>query len=199
MRTLPMILATCMAALSCGCASAPVRYHSLLPATADSRTGTTALCCDVAITSVKIPPEVDRPGIVVRQSQDEMRVLGDDVWIASLRDEVKIALSSEIRRKLSDSGSLDSPHRVSLRVDVQRFESNPARYVLIQLAWRLTMSATPQEATAACESTARVDVGPGTAALVQGHQKALAHIADQIALAVLDLEKSGKTSCPADY
>jgi uncharacterized protein len=185
------------ASACCSCASVPVHYYSLMAPAQGTRLGTTETCCNIDIPIVKIPAEVERPELVVRRSDDELAVLGNDLWIAPLHDELKSALLEQIRRTLADTGGAHRESRkVVVRVDVERFESVLERYALVQIAWRATMSAPPNELTAACQTTAKIEVGAGVPELVRGQQRAVAQVGEQIASAIIALEKSGTAQCP---
>ena len=201
--------ACALAALACsGCASAPVHYYSLTPAAVPSSKSTVSVCCMVEMKTVRIPVEVDRPELVARRSDQELDLLANDLWLAPLRDEIKSALRDRIGRGLSDAPRLDAaplgaaplnpapPTRVSVLVDVRRFESVPARHALIQAQWRLELANPPKTAVpAVCDATVSIDVGDGVSALVLGHQQAIAAIADRIAAQILDLRRTGESHC----
>jgi uncharacterized lipoprotein YmbA len=184
--------------LAAGCASAPVHYYSLVAASPASPTGTNLYCCRIVIASVKLPPAVDRPEIILRGSDNQLQVLGNDLWIAPLRDEVRSALTDQIRLGLVNGEarhSLTQDNPATIHLDVERFESEPSRHALIQIAWRVSIPALPRELSAACETATRVAVGEGVPALVQGYQQALSAIAAQIASGIRNLKTSGENGC----
>lgn len=146
---------------------------------------------------MRIPAEVDRAELVARQSDSELVVLDNEAWISPLRDEIKSALLNEIRLRLS-GGKADAaaPQKITVRINVQHFESVPGSYALVQVAWRLTLSLPPKELTCDCQTTAKIEVAPGIPALIRGHQQALAKVGDQIAVSILELQQGGNPACP---
>ncbi len=191
-----------LASVLCGgCASAPVNYYTLEPPVSASKAIGGADCCRVEIRSVRIPVEVDRPELVVRRGGQQLTVLGNDEWAAPLRDEIRSGLKNEIDRKLAESGPAGPPSKKQkflVLVDIRRFESEPARYALVQADWRVEQAGAPKVAAPTCETTARVEVESGVSALVRGHQQAITQIADQIASYVFDAEHAAGAERAAD-
>ncbi len=210
------LMKTTLAGLLCGgCASAPVNYYTLVPPISSSRAVPAAGCCSVEIKRVRIPAEVDRPELVTRRSGQQLTVLGNDLWLAPLRDEIRSGLMSRIDDRLAESvpagsapaepaspgSALSAPPARSRKflvfVDVDRFESEPARYALVQADWRVESIDSAKGTAPTCETTAQVDVQSGVSALVLGHQQAIAQVADQIARYILDAERTGAPHCAA--
>ena len=70
-----------------------------------------------------MPPQVDRPQIVIRQGNSGLAILETEWWGASLADELRSALTDQLSNT-SGRGN------VSVRIDVQRFDSIPGQYAL---------------------------------------------------------------------
>jgi uncharacterized lipoprotein YmbA len=66
-------------ALLAACRSDPIQFHTLTPAQLSSSGSTT----DIRIESLIVPPQVDRPQIVVRQGNTGMAILETQWWGAS--------------------------------------------------------------------------------------------------------------------
>jgi uncharacterized lipoprotein YmbA len=77
-----------------------------------------------------VPPQVDRPQIVIRQGNSGLAILETEWWGASLADELRSALIDQLNNT-SGRGN------VSVRIEVQRFDSIPGQYALIDAKWRL--------------------------------------------------------------
>ena len=108
------------------CRSDPISFHTLTPVQiANTRTG-----AQIPIEGISVPPQVDRPQIVIRQGNNGLAILETQWWGASLADELRSALNDQ----LSNTGSRGN---VSVRIDVQRFDSIPGQYGLIDVKWRL--------------------------------------------------------------
>ena len=105
----------------------------------------------------------------------------------------------EIERQLV-SGNAESLERnaspLSVRIDVERFESAPSRYAFIAASWQLRQNDAPRQVTLTCRTEALERVGKGYAELVRGHQRAVVVIADQIATAARQLATDRAAICP---
>ena len=86
--------------LLAGCASSPsVRFYTLTPV--GHREGATssqevAKHLSVSITPVEIPDYLDRPQIVTRQGQNELKLAEFDQWAGSLSDNISAVLAEDI-------------------------------------------------------------------------------------------------------
>ena len=153
-------------ALLAACRSDPIQFHTLTPAQLSSPGSTT----DIRIESLIVPPQVDRPQIVVRQGNTGMAILETQWWGASLADELRSALNDQ----LSNAGSRGN---VSVRIDVQRFDSIPGQYGLIDVKWRLRPSGAADNALLTCHSTLQTPSGPSIDDLVAAQQNNVKRLA----------------------
>lgn len=191
------VLALALAA----CASAPTQFYTLLPQTSVETAPAQTPGYHIAMLPVTIPAQVDQPQMVVREGNDRVALLEGEQWMGPLGDQIRVAVSDRLQRDLgavdvyglpqADSGTV---YRVKL--DVRRFESVPGRYAQINAAW--SVGEHGQQASAlSCSSSFRVPVGDGYAALVHGHQKALAALSDRIAGVIRAMASgSGIPVCP---
>jgi len=83
-------------------------------------------------------------------------------------------------------------YRIS--TSVQRFESAPGQYALLDAVWSVRRAGSQQVLT--CRSVARETVAGGIDALVAGHRRAVTRLAADIASAVR-AQAAGTGSCPA--
>ena len=182
----------------CGCASVPVRYYTLLPLAASPNATPANACCDVEIRSLRIPSEVNRPELVTRQSNEQVAVLSNDLWIAPLRDEVRNALLNDIRENLRQAklGLPADIKRYVVFIDVSRFESAPANYALIQAQWRVAAAAAPKSEVQPCTTTAQVDIAGGVSGMVLGYQQAISRVASGITGKLLSAADGSDYQCP---
>jgi len=183
----------------CGCASAPVTYYTLIPPTVSSSAETASTCCVIEIRNVRIPSQVDRAELVIRQSDEKLAVLSNDLWIAPLRDEVRGALLDDIRGKLplGASGSGGSAQKFVIWIDVNRFESEAAKYALIEAQWRVARAADPKSASAVCRTLAQVSIAGGVSGVVGGYQRAISIVAASISVKLQDAQQGGPLECPS--
>ena len=187
--------------LLAGCASAPLHYYTLVAPAGGSEPVAAASPLSFELMPVNVPAQVDQPQLVVREGGQGVALLGSERWIAPLADEVRGALSADLVRQLhgadlSGMAAGEKP-RLRIKLDVRRFDSAPGAYALIDAAWSVRAAAGDSPATVACTTRVREAVGPGYPALVQGHQRAIAQIAGQIAIVARALADGQKAACPA--
>ncbi|WP_255263475.1 PqiC family protein [Pseudomonas aegrilactucae] len=171
-----------LALLLAACRGDPVHYHTLVPAQPPPATG----AVDVRIEFLSVPPQVDRAQIVVRQSDSALVVLESEWWGSTLVDEVRSALSGQL-------GS-NAQRVMGLRLEVQRFDSVPGQYALLEARWRLR-AISPQggEPALRCHSVLRTPAGAGLPELVAAQQRNIAQLASVIARTAA----AGRGTCAA--
>jgi len=114
--------------LLAACRSEPVHYHTLMPAHTGSATRSNTVV--IEIESLSLPAQVDRPQVVIRQGNSGLVLLESEWWGASLGEEFRSALMDQL-------ANLNPQRKLSLRLDVLRFDSFPGQYGLIDVTWRL--------------------------------------------------------------
>ena len=166
-------------ALLAACRSDPIQFHTLTPAQLSSPGSTT----DIRIESLIVPPQVDRPQIVVRQGNTGMAILETQWWGASLVDELRSALADQMVNS-------NPQRKLSVRLEVQRFDSIPGQYGLIDVKWRLRNG---EEILMTCRSTLQTPSGPSIDELVAAQQNNVKRLA-----ALISQAASGtRSSCPS--
>jgi len=184
-----------------GCASAPLHYYTLV-APADAPMQASQLQgLPFELLPVSVPAQVDQPQLLVRQGGQGVVLLGSERWIAPLGDEVRSALSSDLVGALNSQDVSGLPGnnkpRLRIKLDLRRFDSEPGSYALIDAVWSVRVLGGAASVPLACSSHLRETVGPGYAALVQGHQRAIGQLAAQIATVARSLGAGQPASCPA--
>jgi uncharacterized protein len=186
--TARLLTAVC-ASLLAACSSTPTQYRTLVPPAARTAPGS-GDAVGPTLLSVSIPSQVDQPQLAVRHSDGSMALVESERWIAPLSDEIRTALSLDLARQWTPAAA-----DVRVTVDVQRFDSVPGQYALIDAVWTVsTTGAAAQKIS--CRSTISIPVSAGYPALAQGHQAALAQLAAQIAKQASSLH-SGGGACTA--
>lgn len=189
-----------------GCASTPLHYYTLV-APADGAATPMAVAASAPYTfellPVGIPAQVDQPQLVVRQGGQGVALLDGQRWIAPLGDEIRNALSANLSRQLQTQDVSELPGNgkpvLRIKLDVRRFESQPGSFALIDAAWSLRLVNAPAAVPAvACTVRISETVGAGYDALVQGHQRAIAELAAQLATAARTYEAGQTPACPAN-
>jgi hypothetical protein len=196
------LLAAATALALAACASSPVHYYTLIapaPAQVADDRGAPPAAFQFELLPVGIPAQADQPQLVIRQGGQGVAPLGGERWIAPLAQEVRGALSADLAQALhtQDVSGLpagDKP-RLRIKVDLRRFDSALGDYALIDAAWSLRLL--PGGTALACTGQVREPVGAGYDALVEGHQRALARLAAQIAQAAGPVATGQAVACPA--
>jgi uncharacterized lipoprotein YmbA len=166
-------------AVLAACRSDPIQFHTLTPAQLSSPGSTT----DIRIESLIVPPQVDRPQIVVREGNTGMAILETQWWGASLVDELRSAL-------LDQMVNSNPQRKLSVRLEVQRFDSIPGQYGLLDVKWRLRNG---EEILMTCRSTLQTPSGPSIDELVAAQQNNVKRLA-----ALISQAASGtRSSCPS--
>lgn len=185
LRRLTPLLA--LAASACATPQQTTSYYTLMPDTNVAAAPTDA-SYQIEVTTVDVPMQVDVPQMVVRTSNGELVPVDTRRWIAPLNNEIRGALSWQLTHILGvrdvagfGKGANTPTYRVNLRI--QRFESSPGSYARIDALWSVHANGGDTPA-AVCSSSANIPVGSGYAALAQGHQKAIAQIANEIAASI---------------
>jgi uncharacterized lipoprotein YmbA len=170
-------------ALLAACRSDPIEFHTLTPVQLGASARTTS---EIEIEVLTVPPQVDRPQIVVREGNTGMAILETQWWGASLVDELRSALADQMVN--------NNPQRkVSVLVEVLRFDSIPGQYGLIDVKWRLRGVNQGDSGLITCRSTLQTPSGPSIDELVAAQQTNVKR------LAALISQASARTQggCPA--
>ncbi|MGB3125019.1 MAG: PqiC family protein [Pseudomonas sp.] len=164
---LKITLVTALVLLA-ACRSEPIAFHTLTPVHGNNTAQTQA--GDIRIESISVPPQVDRAQIVIRQGDSGVAILETQWWAASLTDELKSALVDQLANS-------HSRQAMSLRVEVQRFDSVPGQYALLDVRWRLRPTSGDERSSLTCRTTLQTPAGPSIDALVVAHQNNLKRFA----------------------
>ncbi|AYG45512.1 membrane integrity-associated transporter subunit PqiC [Pseudomonas sp. Leaf58] len=148
-----------------GCSSTPNNYHTLVPNEPVRDSGQR-----IQVARVAVPPQVDRPQLVVRQGQSGLAILETEWWGANLVDEFRSALQDQL-------GGPVGAGNTQLRVDVQRFDSVPGRYASLEAVWRLSQ---PGQAGLTCRTSLQTPADNSIAGLVNAHQANLRRLAEAV-------------------
>jgi uncharacterized lipoprotein YmbA len=196
---LRIVAAATLLVLSACASSPPSRFYTLAPDT-DTPSGSRLAGRGetIDLSSVNVPAQVARSQLVVRMGGTQVKVLEEQRWASPLADEIRTALSAMLVRRLSGVETRDvrgandaSAYRVVF--DVQRFESWPGSYVLIDAVWGVRPANGGQTLT--CRSTVEEPVAQGYDALIEGHRRALEVIAEQLATSIRSMRSHALSAC----
>ncbi|RON11588.1 PqiC family protein [Pseudomonas frederiksbergensis] len=178
--SLKITLVTALLLLT-ACRSDPIQFHTLTPAQLSGASSS----AEIQIESITVPPQVDRPQIVIRQGNSGLAILETEWWAATLVDELRSALVDQLINS-------NLQRRVSLRLDVQRFDSIPGQYALIDVKWRLRSLGAGNTALITCRSTLQTPSGASIDDLVVAHQNNVKRLAALISQAI-----GSQKGCPS--
>jgi uncharacterized protein len=172
-----------------GCASPPaIHYHTLVAPAGAPPAAMAATPLQFELLPVGVPAQVDQEPLVVRAAGSAAVLpLENERWIAPLPDELRAAVSARITEALGAVDVTDLPRPpgatvLRIKIDVRRFDAVQGSHTDLEAAWSLRPLTTREEPVAAlCASRIREAVEPGVAALVRGHQRAVARLGGLIA------------------
>ena len=170
--------------LLAACRSDPIQFHTLTPTQVGDHSRTTAGV--IQIETLSVPPQVDRAQIVVREGNSGLAILETHWWGATLVDELNSALADQLSNSPVQG-------KYSVRVDVQRFDSVPGQYALMDVKWRLRSADTGDKARVICRSTLQTPAGASIDELVLAQQNNIKRLAAMISQAAT----RPQASCPS--
>ncbi len=136
-REIAMLCAVAIVASACG-STPPSRFYTLSATTLSNSTPSTL---SVAIGPVSVPAVVDRPEIVVSTSSNEVRLEEFNRWAAPLQEELPRVIAENLAAMLGTPHvtlfpqSLGTDVEFRVTVEVQRFESEPAKGATLHAVW----------------------------------------------------------------
>lgn len=204
MRRFPQFATTVGAVailLLAGCASSPPeRFYSLSTGMGapGARPAAAPANYFIEVSAVTVPKQVARHQLVVTTGEGRMDLLEQERWTSQPDAEIGQALSQVVSGTLGvvDAFRTATPEGATIyriSTNVQRFESAPGRYALIDAVW--SVRKVGGKDTLTCRTVANETVGSGYDALVAGHRRAVARLGADIATAVTALAAGGSASC----
>jgi hypothetical protein len=179
------------------CASPPIHYYTLVPVATGSASDM-AVPVPFELLPVGVPAQVDVPQLVIRQGGQDVVVLNGERWIAPLANEVHAALAAYLADALGAQDLSGLPgsdqSRLRIKLDLRRFDSIAGQAALIDAVW--SVRSLKGGAAVTCTSRLSEPVGPGYDALVQGHQQAIARLADEVADVSRAVHADRTPTCP---
>jgi len=190
-----ILTATAALVLLAGCASAPPeRFYSLSNGMGVAGAPAAGAAYYIEVPAVTVPQQVARNQLVVSTGAGRIDLLEQERWSSPPAAEIGQALSLAISGELGTIDVFRTPtpdsapvYRIS--TNVQRFESAPGQYALIDAVWSVRLVGSTKVLT--CRSVANEQVAAGYDALVAGHRRAVARVAADISKAVRGLAAGG--------
>lgn len=187
-----------IASLLGSCTSTSPRFYTLVPESASDPSAAVAAGYRLEVEPVSIPAQVDRLELVSRLPGGGIAIADGDRWIAPVADELQNALSVELLHRLggADPAGATGSDSVSVRLNVERFESSPNRYALIEASWHLELKEAGKDVRVVCRTRAYERLRGGYPEMIRGYQRAVAVIADQIAAVAQGSVGGLSAECP---
>lgn len=189
--------------LIAGCASQGTVYYTLAtPHAAPSSVTDKQNTTPYVIKRVSVPADVDDTTLIVRQSNDQLMVLRNDKWTASLGEVLHNALSQALTQAVGtpplqgvmQNGGTSANDTNQIIVDVQQFEMQPARQSSLAAVWRINFADKKQPAIT-CYSYLSASATAGVAPLVAAQQSNVTSLAQQIAYVLKNKKADKDTNC----
>jgi uncharacterized lipoprotein YmbA len=187
-----ILLAILLVLTGCG-SSPPVRYYSLTPQPAETGTRQSAGVADVVFGPVALAAYLDRPEIVTRVADEELRFSEVHRWSGRLREDIVISGTNTLRELLpgatfvADSNPGASAARYRADVVVSRLDGHPSGELVLDASWAV-IKQPENEILISGRTVARQSVqGEGYDALVRAHAAAVQQLGADIASALSPL------------
>ncbi|HZZ92328.1 MAG TPA: PqiC family protein [Usitatibacter sp.] len=140
MKAIPLALFAVLGA--CATASAPEQDYTLSVETSASPVRSLP-DVSIAVGAARIPEMYDRPQLVVRASENRVRLLEQQRWAEPLKSGIPRVVAADLGRLLGTTHTTSYPtaeasdtgYRVAL--EVQRFDATPGQGVDVDIAWRI--------------------------------------------------------------
>jgi len=175
-------------ALLAGCASSPPSQFFTLSAEPAPRLSPAAQSgYSIVVGPVEVPESVDRPQLVLRVSENRVRILEEARWAEPLRAAIPGVIAGDLARQLGSRRVLAYPQDVEsfdyqVLLEVLRFDSVLGEAATVEIAWSVKPANGGERRFG--RSLVREPVqGEGYEALVAAHSRALHAIGGEIARA----------------
>jgi len=190
MKLLAPLALLCLAAmLAAGCGSTPPTRYYELQATARGHGPSRPLT--IVVEPVTIPPDVDRPQIVLGGPGDEVAIEDFHRWAAPLQDALALVVSRNLAalvgaEDVALSGELAGPPKYRVRISIRSFGSRLGDAAAVDARWSVRRD---DGLLRSGHATIRVPVkAAGFDALASAHSAAAERLSADIADAILALE-----------
>lgn len=197
---LALVAAAIAAPLAVGACSSgtPTTYYTLAAESSPANTPAPARRgpAIVALGPVQMPDYLDRPQIVVRETDYRLHLATADVWAAPLSDMVPRVLIDDLSRRLPGTRVVGFPqvsgpnfdYRVA--VDITRFDVDAEGTAAVAARWQIYPAASTRAVVVEDSTAERRSSESGYPAAVAALSGALADLGDHIAQALIALPVS---------
>jgi len=182
-------------ALATGCSTPPASRFYTLAATATSTSTAQPSTLVIAVGPVTVPSVVDRPEFVVSTSPNEVRLDDFNRWASPLQDGLSRAIAENLVALLGTPRVVRFPQTLAtepdyrVAIEVRTFESTPGKSALLEAVWTVRRAQDGKAQTG--RTSARETVSEsGYDALAAAHSRAVARLSQDIAAALLALQRA---------
>ena len=184
-----------------GCTSVPIRYYTLTPPAVPGTNVTISPALPADAVGVRLPMQDNRLEMIVRDGTDELVPLDDEHWASPLADQIRDAVRMELQRELSESVASASGQgrgAIRVRIDVQRMDAELERYTVLEATWTVGIAdSTVRDRTGleTCFFRSYAPISSGYDGIVQGYQRQVKALADDIGTEVIALLTTAHGQC----
>ncbi len=185
-RLFPLLLAGLfLLPVACG-RSLPTRFYLLTPQVANSSAGGSAELT-VGVGPVELPDFLDRPQILTRAGEHEIRFAEYDRWGGSLKNNITYVVAENLSERLGLDTVYTYPWRAAVRVGFQvgisvvRLDARPGGDATLEARWSL-LGEEGRRVLTTRRSAFQIPVaGADYADIVDAQSRLLAALSDEIA------------------
>jgi uncharacterized protein len=166
------------------------RFFVLMPvqdgAAVSPAAGAASQPLTIGLGPITIPAYVNRPEVVTRVSESELKVSDTDRWGESLGTNVARVLGSDLARQLGTQQVVNYPWRLNTPIDYavsiafQRFEHTADGHVVIEANWTIR-NGKDEKVIQTGSSSINEPSGPDYASAAQAMSRGLAQVSRELA------------------
>lgn len=189
-RTTLMLIA-CSLLAAAGCAgSPPARFYVLNPLSDPAQSAPAQQGVAVGVGPVDLPEYLDRPQIVTRTDQNELRLADFDRWAGTLKDNVNQVLAENLSLLLPSQGVVVYPWKRSVAIDYQivvkliRFDRSEGGDSVLEARWSVLAGSDRRELQTRVSVYRERPAGPEYGATVAAMNRNLESLSRDIAAAI---------------
>jgi uncharacterized protein len=173
----------------CGCSTSPTANFYTLSAAGPGADAYTVHPISVVVGPVSVPDLVDRPQLVIRVSENQVKLDEFARWADPVKTQIPSVIVADLAQFLDGARVSAYPQggdpgaTYTVRIEVQRFDGTPGDAATVEALW----SVSPPKSVASLTGRTIVReqcAGPGYEALAAAYSTALAAVSRDIAVAL---------------
>jgi uncharacterized protein len=159
------------------CSSVPVHFYTLVGKDPQASQAAPVIPASIDVRIRHLPPQLNRPELVIRRGDNELVVLENERWGAPLHDELRDALRFALQSDQNPTNDFRSAGTFEIIVDIDRMDAELDQVVVLDATWNA-----PDLMRCAVHTVE--DIGAGYSAMVDGYQRAIRKLSHAIAYAL---------------